>query len=125
MDIAKSKNNSKSEAAFVENENIAIDSAIAERFSGKKSHKPYDLPPSDQLKPTLLETVEGYIEENRPKRFSIDDVVNYLYPQSVQSDWNKVQRNKVRTSISNVLSRKGYLGKYWSRIKPGVYRPRG
>ena len=107
-----------------EDEDLAIDSAIANRLSGRKSNKPYDLPPSDQLKPTLLETVEGYIEKNRPTRFSIDDVIDYLYPQPVRSDWNKVERNKVRTSISNVLSRKAYLGKHWSRIKPGVYRPR-
>ncbi|MDJ0589885.1 MAG: hypothetical protein QNJ72_07800 [Pleurocapsa sp. MO_226.B13] len=120
-----------------QNENIA--KASTQRLSGRKSkgawsevssdpcvarNKPYGLPPSDKLKPTLYETVEGYIRKNRPKRFSIDDVVNYLYPQPVQSDWNQVQRNKVRTSISNVLGRKGYLGKYWSRIKPGVYRPR-
>ena len=140
--IAKSNNDLSSEALLEQNgqltgrppattpcpheeEDLAIDSVTTNRLSGKKSNKPYELPPSDKLKPTLLSTVEGYIEENRPKRFSIDDVVNYLYPQSVQSDWNKVQRNKVRTSISNVLSRKGYLGKYWSRIKPGVYRPRG
>lgn len=100
-----------------EDEDLAIDSVTTNRFSGRKSNKPYELPPSDKLKPTLLSTIEGYIEENRPKRFSIDDVIDYLYPQSVRSDWNKVQRNKVRTSISNVLSRKGYLGKYWSRIK--------
>ena len=87
-------------------------------------NKPYNLPDSDKLKPTLLSTIEGYIEENPNKRFSIDDVIEYLYPQPVQSDWNQVQRNKVRASISNVLGRKGYLGKYWSRIKSGVYRPK-
>ena len=129
-----------------EDEDLAIDSVTTNRLSRRKSkgawsetpdaswgstsdpyvarNKSYDLPPSDKLKPTLLETMEGYIKKNRPKRFSIDDVVNYLYPQSVQLDWNKVERNKVRTSISNVLGRKGYLGKYWSRIRPGVYRPR-
>ena len=106
--------------------NIATPKAThsQEQLSGRESGKPYDLPESDKLKPTLFETIEGYIESNRPKRFSIDDVVNYLYPQPIQSNWDKVQRNKVRTSISNVLSRKAYLGKHWSRIKPGVYRPR-
>ena len=106
--------------------NIATPKAThsQEQLSGRESGKPYDLPESDKLKPTLFETIEGYIESNRPKRFSIDDVVNYLYPQPIQSNWDKVQRNKVRTSISNVLSRKAYLGKQWTRIKPGVYRPR-
>ena len=79
---------------------------------------------SDKLKPTLYETVEGYIEKNPIHSFSIDDVIDYLYPQPVRADWNKVQSHKVRTSISNILSRKAYLGKHWSRIKPGVYRPR-
>ena len=105
-------------------ENIAKEKATTEILSGGKSNKPYDLPPSDKLKPTLLKTIEGYIESNRSKRFSIDDVINYLYPQPIRADWNKVQRNKVRTSISNVLGRKAYLGKQWTRIKPGVYRPR-
>ena len=83
---------------------------------------PYSI--SDKLKPTLFETIEGYIESKRPKRFSIDDVINYLYPQPVQLDWDKVQKNKVRTSISNILGRKAYLGKYWTRIRSGVYRPK-
>ena len=120
--IAKSKTETFLEQN--EDEDLAIDSVTTHRLSGSRNNKPYDLPPSDKLKPTLYETVEGYIKKNRPKRFSIDDVVNYLYPQPVQSDWNKVQRNKVRTSISNILGRKGYLGKYWSRIRPGVYRPK-
>ena len=122
--IAKPKDDSSSEASKEQNENIATPKATTEMLSGRKSNKPYDLPPSDKLKPTLFETIEGYIESNRPKRFSIDDVINYLYPQPVQLDWDKAQLNKVRTSISNVLSRKAYLGKHWSRIEPGVYRPR-
>ena len=118
--IAKSKD----EEFLEQNENIATEKASTDRLDRRRNNKPYDLPESDKLKPTLYEIIEGYIEKNRPKRFSIDDVVNYLYPQPVQSDWNKVERNKVRTSISNVLSRKAYLDKHWSRIKPGVYRPR-
>ena len=131
----------KSETSQEQNEenDLAIDSVTTNRLSGRKSkgaspelgsgarvarNKPYDLPESDKLKPTLFETIEGYIESKRPKRFSIDDVINYLYPQPVQLDWDKVQKNKVRTSISNILGRKAYLGKYWTRIKPGVYRPR-
>ena len=117
--IAKAKDDSGSEAFGEQNEDedLAIDSVTINRLSGRKSNKPYELPPSDKLKPTLFETVEGYIDKNRPKRFSIDDVINYLYSQNTQLDWDKALKNKVRTSISNVLSRKGYLGKYWSRIK--------
>ena len=115
---------SKSETFGEQNKNTATEKATTEILSGGRNNKPYDLPSSDKLKPTLLETIEGYIALYRPKRFSIEDVVNYLYPQSVQSDWNQVQRNKVSASISNVLGRKAYLGKHWSRIKPGVYRPR-
>ena len=88
-----------------------------------KSGKLYDLPPSDKLKPTLCETIEEYIALNHPKRFSIDDVVDYLYPQDTQLDWDKTLKNKVRASISNVLSRKTYLNERWTRIKVGVYRP--
>lgn len=120
--IAKSKSETFLEQN--EDEEPAIDSVTTNRLS-RKNNKPYDLPPSDKLKPTLLETIKGYIALNPSKRFSIEDVINYLYPTvAVQSDWNQVQRNKVRTSISNVLGRKAYLGKHWSRIKPGVYRPR-
>lgn len=115
---------SKSETFGEQNKNTAKEKATTEILSGGRNNKPYDLPPSDKLKPTLFETIEGYIALYRPKRFSIEDVINYLYSQSVQSDWNQVQRNKIRASISNVLGRKAYLGKHWSRIKPGVYRPR-
>ena len=131
----------KSETSQEQNEenDLAIDSVTTNRLSGRKTkgaspqlgsgarvarNKPYDLPKSDKLEPTLLSTIEQYIESKRPKRFSIDDVINYLYPQSVQLDWDKVQKNKVRASISNILGRKAYLGKYWTRIKPGVYRPK-
>ena len=107
-----------------EENDLAIDSVTINRLSGRKSNKPYELPPSDKLKPTLFETIEGYIALNPSKRFSIDEVINYLYPQPTQLDWDKALKNKVRTSISNVLCRKAYLGKHWSRIKPGVYRPR-
>ena len=106
----KPTNNSRTEPLKRQNEDIATEKASTDRLDRRKSNKPYELPPSDKLKPTLLSTVEGYIEKNRTKRFSIDDVIDYLYPQSVRSDWNKVERNKVRTSISNVLSRKAYLG---------------
>jgi len=117
-------NDSGSEAFLEQNENMATDKATTAKLSGKENGRPYDLPDSDKLKPTLFETIEGYMEKNRPKRFSIDDVINYLYSQPIQSDWDKALKNKVRISISNVLSRKAYLGKHWSRIKPGVFRPR-
>jgi|GEM_PF-4683503 len=122
--IAKVKDDSGSEAFLEQNENMATDKATTAKLSGKENGRPYDLPDSDKLKPTLFETIEGYMEKNRPKRFSIDDVINYLYSQPIQSDWDKALKNKVRISISNVLSRKAYLGKHWSRIKPGVFRPR-
>ena len=120
----KPRNDSNSEAFEEHNEKAALGSVTTVRLSGRESGKPYDLPSSDKLKPTLFETIEGYIEKNPSKRFSIDDVINYLYPQPVQLDWDKALKNKVRASISNVLGRKAYLGKHWSRIKPGVYRPR-
>ena len=106
-------------------EDLATDKAIDnEQLDPRESTKPYDLPESDKLKPTLFETIEGYIALNPNKRFSIDDVINYLYPQHTQLDWDKALKNKVRASISNVLGRKAYLDEHWSRIKPGVYRPR-
>ena len=137
--VAKAKNNSKSEAFIEQNgqltgrseaatpcpkENIAKRSVTTVRLSGRESGKSYNLPPSDKLKPTLLETIEQYINKCSPKRFSIEDVINYLYPQKQQLDWSQTKKNKVRSCISNVLGRKAYLGKHWSRIKPGVYRPR-
>jgi hypothetical protein len=90
---------------------------------GLANRKPYDLPPSNKLKPTLLETIRLFIASSRPTRFSIEDVINYLYPQPQQSDWSQSTKNKVRSSISNVLGRKAYLGKQWQRIRPGIYRP--
>ena len=89
-----------------------------------QSRKLYNLPPSPKLKPTLLETVNEYIAKFTPKRFSIVDVVNYLYPDSQQLNWSKTRKNKVRQAIANVLGRSDYLGKHWKRIKPGVYRPK-
>ena len=122
--IAKPKNNLSSEATGKQNENIAIDLVTTEMLAERETRKPYDLPPSNKLKPTLFETIEGYITLNPNKRFSIEDIINYLYSQTIQSEWDKALKNKVRASISNVLGRKAYLGKHWSRIKPGVYRPR-
>jgi hypothetical protein len=90
---------------------------------GLANRKPYDLPPSNKLKPTLLETIRLFIAECSPIRFSVEDVINYLYPQEQQSGWSQSKKNKVRSSISNVLSRKAYLGKQWQRIRPGIYQP--
>ncbi len=88
-----------------------------------QSRKLYKLPSSSKLKRTLLETVNGYIVKCSPKRFSIEDVVNYLYPEKQQLDWSKTTRIKVYQAIANALGRKAYLGKEWQRIEPGVYRP--
>lgn len=87
------------------------------------NRKPYDLPPSNKLKSTLLETIRLFIADCSPTRFSIEDVINYLYPQPQQSGWSQTKKNKVRSSISNVLGRKAYLGKQWQRIRPGIYQP--
>ena len=103
--------------------NRGTNKVINKEQSQIKTEKLYNLPESDKLKHTLFETIEEYIALNHPKRFSIDDVINYLYSQDTQLNWNKTVKNKVRTSISNVLSRKTYLNKYWTRIKLGVYRP--
>ena len=121
----KPKSDSFGQVSELPLEDLATDKAIDnEQLSPRESTKPYDLPESDKLKPTLFETIEGYIALNPNKRFSIDDVINYLYPQHTQLDWDKALKNKVRASISNVLGRKAYLDEHWSRIKPGVYRPR-
>ena len=71
--IAKPNNNSSSETAFVEqNENIATDKATdIQQLSIRESGKPYDLPPSGKLKPTLFETIEGYIEKIVPNAFPL------------------------------------------------------
>lgn len=108
-----------------QNEDVDSETVINQRASPNVSSnkKPYELPPSSKLKPTLLETISHYIAQHHPKRFSIDDIVNYLYSSKQQSDWSQGTRNKVRTCISNVLGRKAYLGKYWSRVQLGIYRP--
>ena len=121
--IALPKDENGTSANIEQNQNLAKEEATTDRLDRGKSNKFYDLPPSKRLKPTLLLTINQYIASDRPKRFSIDDVVNYLYPQPIQSNWDKTLKHKVRTSISNVLGRKAYLGKYWSRIRPGLYRP--
>ena len=82
-----------------------------------------NLPPSPNLKLTLLETVRQYIAESNPKRFSAEDVINYLYSIEQQTSWSRNNTRKIRVSIFNVLSRKAYLNKYWKRVKPGIYRP--
>ena len=87
------------------------------------NRKSYNLPPSNKLKPTLLETIRSYIVEYSPTSFSIGDVINYLYSQQQQSDWSQTKKNKVRSSISNVLGRKAYLGQQWKKLKPGIYQP--
>jgi hypothetical protein len=49
--------------------------------------------------------------------------MNYLYSTAEQENWSKETKDKVRSSISNVLSRKTYLNKEWKRIKTGTYQP--
>jgi hypothetical protein len=112
-------------AVVQQNEDVVNETVLDRGASPNvsSSKKPYELPPSSKLKPTLLETISHYIARHHPKSFSIDDIANYLYPSKQQSDWSQGTRNKVRTCISNVLGRKAYLGKYWSRVQPGVYRP--
>jgi hypothetical protein len=83
----------------------------------------YKLPPSSKLKVTLLETIQGYLKQKNPLRFSIENVMNYLYSTAEQENWSKETKDKVRSSISNVLSRKTYLNKEWKRIKTGTYQP--
>lgn len=82
-----------------------------------------NLPPSSKLKLTLLETMKQYMTECNPKRFSAENVINYLYSTEQQAKWPRSNAHKVRVSISNVLSRKEYLGKYWKRVEPGIYKP--
>jgi hypothetical protein len=81
------------------------------------------LPPSTKLKPTLLQTVTQYIANCTPQRFSIEDLLNYLYTPKQQSKWSPAKKNQVRSCLANVLGRKAYLNTHWSRIKPGVYQP--
>ena len=88
-----------------------------------RTRKLHNLPSSSKLKQTLVETVNGYIVQCNPKRFVIQDVVNYLYSEKQRLNWSKTKRIKVYQSIAKVLGRKAYLGKEWQRIEPGVYRP--
>lgn len=43
--------------------------------------------------------------------------------RTASDDPSKSLPEKVRSSISNVLSRKTYLNKEWKRIKTGTYQP--
>lgn len=80
------------------------------------------MPPSPKLRETLVETIQEYMGQTNVRRFSITDVIDYLYSQKERDSWSKGTRNKVRSCISNLLSRKAYLDKYWKRVKPGLYR---
>lgn len=93
------------------------------QFSQDWEKRNYDLPPSDKLKITLVETIKTYISSQKPKRFSIDDVIWYLYSKEKFESWSRQQKDRVRSSISNLLCRKLYLDKEWKRIRPGVYKP--
>ena len=93
-----------------------------ENGCGIQAHA-YKLPPSPRLKVTLVKTIQEYLKQKNRRRFSIENVIDYLYSATEQQSWSKETKNKVRTSISNVLSRKAYLNKKWKRIKPGIYQP--
>lgn len=126
--IASVSDDGMSNTGIEQNQDVAVEIASNDLENNqnqrkRRSFRPYNLPTSNKLKPTLLETIEQYINKCRPKRFSIEDVINYLYSPSEQLDWSQNKKNKVRSCISNILGRKTYLGKHWSRIKPGVYRP--
>ncbi len=127
--LAKSSDHQKELASSEQNFDVAqqiVPNATENHVAGNfksQNPKPYNLPHSTKLKPTLLETVTHYIANCNPRSFSIEDLVNYLYTQKQQSKWSQAKKNKVRGCISNVLGRKAYLNKYWSRIRPGVYQP--
>ena len=113
---------------FIESEDTSQSSRLAvanyqEEKSTLTRAYAYKLPPSSKLKVTLLETIQGYLKQKNPLRFSIENVMDYLYPAAEQENWSKETKDKVRSSISNVLSRKTYLNKEWKRIKSGTYQP--
>ena len=99
-----------------------VEGGELENSSSTRSYA-YKLPPSSKLKATLLETIRHYMESETPRRFSILNVINYLYSTAEQQSWSRQTKNQVGSCISNVLSRKAYLNKQWKRIKPGMYQP--
>jgi hypothetical protein len=113
---------------FIESEDtlkssrLTVDNFKEENSSLTRAYA-YKLPPSSKLRVTLLETIQEYLKQKNPLRFSIENVMNYLYSTAEQENWSKETRDKVRSSISNVLSRKAYLNKEWKRIKSGTYQP--
>jgi hypothetical protein len=127
--LAKSRDHQKELASGKQNSDVAqqiVPNPSKNQVkddSKSRNPKPYNLPHSTKLKPTLLETVTQYIVDCNPQRFSMGDIVNYLYTQKQQLNWSKAKKNQVCSCISNVLGRQAYLNKYWSRIRPGVYQP--
>lgn len=81
------------------------------------------LPHSSRLKRTLVKTVQEYIVNSSPKKFSAQDIIDYLYTEKQQLNWSKTKKTKVYQAIANVLSRSNYVGTEWKRVQPGVYQP--
>ena len=75
---------------------VVEETEVAEEAPKKKSDLTnsyaYKLPPSPKLKATLLETVQEYLLSQTPKRFSIRNVINYLYSTAPATELE--QRNE-------------------------------
>lgn len=101
------------------------DDSVEQTSSNKSGmRKLHNLPESNKLKVTLLETIRGFLKECKPKVFSTREIIDYLYSERQQSNWTTTRRTKIRQSIANVLGRRDYLGREWVRVKPGIYRPK-
>ena len=94
---------------FIESEDtlkssrLTVDNFKEENSSLTRAYA-YKLPPSSKLRVTLLETIQEYLKQKNPLRFSIENVMNYLYSTAEQENWSKETRDKVRSSVRLVVA---------------------
>lgn len=82
-----------------------------------------NLPFSSKSQANILDIIENFIAEFKPKTFTARDILDDLYTKEEQKTWTKEQDRKNIQAISGKLG--DHVNKNWKRLRRGVYQPIG
>ncbi len=87
-----------------------------------KAKPVHNLPPILNAQVNILAMIDNYIVDCKPRTFTANDILDYLYTKEEQRDWTKQQERKNLQAITGRLA--DYVNKKnWKRVRRGVYKP--
>ena len=82
----------------------------------------HNLPAIANSQVNILPMIDNYLAECKPRTFTAQNILDYLYTKSEQRTWTKQQKRKNTQAITNKLA--DYVNKKnWKRVRRGVYKP--